>query len=321
MDIFFSAFLFLTGLSVLIFSSNWLVQASVKISSFFKLTPFFVGMMIVAFGTSSPEAGVGIIAAVKNQPDITLSNVIGSNIANIALGLGLCSIFVPLEVDKKIFKKEFLFLIISALALYLASLDFVISRVEGVFFLLLLLLFCFVFIKDSRRGFQEGELKAIRLNRLLAKLNSSFWLVFLIFFTLLGVILGAHFMVEGGVNLANILGVSPWIIGITLFALGTSLPEIATSFIAGLKKVPSISIGNVIGSNIFIILFVTGVAALIKPLHLDYSIVRFELPALLGFTFLLFTVMLTHYKIVRAEGFILVLSYVGFLFWLFMGRV
>jgi cation:H+ antiporter len=128
-------------------------------------------------------------------------------------------------------------------------------------------------------------------------------------------------MVDAGVYLAKVLRISSWIVGITLFSLGTSLPEVASSFAAAIKKVPSISIGNIIGSNIFNILLVIGVVALIKPLPVSSSVVRFELPVLLGFTFLLFTVMLTHYKIIRIEGLILTLSYIGFLVWLIMGRL
>jgi cation:H+ antiporter len=320
MEVSFNIGLLVFGLILLVISSNWLIQSSVKISSFFRLTPLFIGLVIIAFGTSAPEAGVGIIATLKNQGGVALANVIGSNIANIALALGLCSIFIPLKVDKKIFKKEFPFLAISTLALYFASLDLIISRREGVIFILLLLIFCFIFIRDSKEGFIEDETKNIKFNKVFNKLKRPHSIVILFILSLAGIIGGAHFMVEGGVYLANFLGVSPWIIGITLFALGTSLPEISTSVAAAIKKVPSISIGNIIGSNIFNILLVVGVVVLIKPLSLNPSVVKFELPMLLGFTFLLFTVMATHYKIVRWEGLILTLSYAGFLIWLIIGR-
>lgn len=320
MDIVFNVGLFSFGLILLTFSSNWLIQASVKISSFFRLTPLFIGLVIIAFGTSAPEAGVGIIATLKNQEGIALANIIGSNIANIALALGLCSIFIPLKVDKKIFKKEFPFLAVSTLALYFASLDFIISRGEGVIFLLLMLIFCFVFIKGSRDGFIEEETKNIKINKIFDKFKTPFVTIVFLVLSLVGIVLGAHFMVEGGVYLAKFFGISPWIIGITLFALGTSLPEIAASVAAAIKKVPSISFGNIIGSNIFNILLVIGVVALIKPLALNPSVVKFELPILLGFTFLLFTVTFTHYKIVRTEGLILTLCYLGFIIWLIMGK-
>ncbi|MCF7877724.1 MAG: calcium/sodium antiporter [Candidatus Omnitrophica bacterium] len=321
MEILFNGLLFLFGLFVLIAASNWLIQASVKISLFFRLTPLFVGLVIIAFGTSAPEAGVGIIATLKNQSGITLANIIGSNIANIALALGLCSVFVPLRVDKGIFKKEFPFLAVSTLVLYFAAFDLVISRIEGLIFLALMVVFVFSFIKSSRDGFIEKETKSIKLNNLFNKVKSPFITCILLLLALAGVVWGAHLMVDGGVCLAQFFGISPWIIGITVFALGTSLPEIASSFSAALKKVPSISIGNIIGSNIFNILFVIGVAALIKPIYINPLVLKFELPILLGFTFLLFTVMLTHYKIVRTEGVILTLSYVGFLIWLVIGKI
>jgi cation:H+ antiporter len=321
MSILFNILLFVFGLCVLMVASNWLIQASVKISLFFRLTPLFIGLVIIAFGTSAPEAGVSIVATLKNQEGIALANIIGSNIANIALALGLCSIFVPLKVDKSIFKKEFPFLAISTLVLYLASLDHLISRGEGVIFILLMLVFIFSFIRSSRDGFVEEETKDIKLNRLFDKMKSPFFVVALLLLALAGVVWGAHLMVDAGVYLAKVLRISSWIVGITLFSLGTSLPEVASSFAAAIKKVPSISIGNIIGSNIFNILLVIGVVALIKPLPVSSSVVRFELPVLLGFTFLLFTVMLTHYKIIRIEGLILTLSYIGFLVWLIMGRL
>ncbi|MCF7871373.1 MAG: calcium/sodium antiporter [Candidatus Omnitrophica bacterium] len=321
MEILFNGLLFLFGLFVLVAASDWLIQASVKISLFFRLTPLFIGLVIIAFGTSAPEAGVGIVATLKNQGEITLANIIGSNIANIALALGLCSIFVPLQVDKGIFKKEFPFLAVSTLALYFAGFDLVISRMEGFIFLLLMIIFVFSFIKSSRDGFIEKETKSIKLNSLFNKVKSPFITCILLLLALAGVVWGAHLMVDGGVYLARFFGISPWIIGITVFALGTSLPEIASSFSAAIKRVPSISIGNIIGSNIFNILLVIGVAALIKPIYINPSVLKLELPILLGFTFLLFTVMLTHYKIVRIEGLILTLSYVGFLIWLIAGKI
>ncbi len=320
MDILFNIFLFLIGLIFLVVSSNWLIQSSVKISWLFRLTPLSIGLVIIAFGTSAPEAGVGIVATLKNQEGIALANVIGSNIANIALALGLCSIFVPLKVDKNIFRKEFPVLAVATLVLYFSSLDLVISRLEGALFILLMFLSCLIFLKGSRGNFIEEETKNIKINRLLNRVKRPFSAVVLFVLSLAGVVWGANLMVEGGVYLANFFGISPWIIGITLFALGTSLPEIATSFTAAIKRVPSISVGNIIGSNIFNILLVIGVIALIKPISLNSSVVKFELPILLGFTFLLFTVMFTHYKIVRKEGMILVLGYIVFLIWLIAGK-
>jgi len=316
-----SIILFIIGLVLLIVSSNWLIQASVKLSLLFKLTPLFIGAVLIAVGTSAPEAGVGIMAAIRDQKGLALGNIIGSNIANIGLILGLCAIFRPLKIDKSIFKREVPFLLFSVFLFYFLSRDLVISCRDGVVLVSVFIIFCFVSYFGSKKTFNLDEIKSFKINRSIDK-NTTYWQVFLIvLLSLAGVVYGADLMIRGGVDLAKIFGLSPWIIGITVFAIGTSLPELVTSLTASIKKVPSISVGNIIGSNICNIFLVLGLVAIIKPINIEPSILSFEMPALVVFTLLFFTLMHTGYKISRNEGLIMFLGYIVFLVTLIIKRI
>ncbi|MFH1504880.1 MAG: calcium/sodium antiporter [Candidatus Omnitrophota bacterium] len=305
--------LFITGLLVLVYSSGWLIQGSVKLSYLFRLTPLFIGAVIVAFGTSAPEAGVGIMAALRDQKAVALGNIIGSNIANIGLILGLCALFRPLVIDKSVFKRENSIMIFSVVLFYILSRDLLISRVDGIILLICFIIFCFISYRGAKKSFDSGALNNFKLKKQLQKTNSRFITLRIIFLSLCGVILGADLMVRGGVSLARTFGVSPWIIGVTVFAIGTSLPELAASLTACFKKIPSLSLGNVVGSNIFNILFVLGVVSLIRPINIEPSMLNFELPALLIFTFILWTIIRLRYRITRWQGLFLLLGYIVFL--------
>lgn len=317
MSIFSNSSLFLLGLILLIASSDWLIQSSVKLSYIFRLTPLFIGLIVVAFGTSAPEAGVGITAAIMDQKDIALGNIIGSNISNIGLILGLCAMVVPLKVNKSIFKRELPIMLSAVLLFYLLSLDKVIGRLDGVIFIIFFIVFIIVSYKGSKDSFDQDELDNFKFRKIFRKANSKPIIFALAFVSLIGVMLGAYLMVKSGARLAAIFGISPWIIGITVFAIGTSLPELVASLSASLRKVPSISVGNIVGSNIFNILFVLGIVALIRPIRLSSSLLGFEFLALLFFSVIICIFMRTGYKISRKEGLVLFLSYLIFLFYIF----
>lgn len=310
--------LFLIGLALLIISSDWLIQSCVKLSSLLKLSPLFIGIILVAFGTSAPEAGVGIVAAIKNQKEIALGNIVGSNISNIGLILGGCALITPLKINSRsIFKRELPIMLFATVLLFGLSLDLVIDRLDGALFILCFAIFCVLSYKGARIYFHEEEIKTFGYKKIIQAINSRFMLLLLTFIFLLGLVWGADLMVKGGVTLAKIFGVSPWVVGLTVFAIGTSLPELVTSLTASLKKVPSISVGNIVGSNIFNILFVLGIVALIRPIKVSSSILGFEFPVLVSFSFLLLVVMRTGYEITRKEGVIMFFGYIIFLFFLF----
>lgn len=316
MTMFTSSLLLIVGLSILILSSDWLVQSSVKIAYFYKLTPLFIGLVIIAFGTSAPEAGVGIMAAIRNQKGIALGNIIGSNISNIGLILGLCAIVTPLKVDKKIFKSELLMMGLSFVLLFVLCLDSYISRFDGLILIICFIAFCIISYSKAKKSFDPGEIDEFKFYKILEKTKSKKITLVILLLSLFGVVWGADLMVKGGVQLAEIFKVSPWIIGITVFAIGTSLPELVASLTASIKKLHSISIGNIMGSNIFNILFVLGIVSLIRPIPLDISILKFELPVMCIFGLLLFTVMRTGYKISRGEGVLMFLCYTFFILFL-----
>jgi cation:H+ antiporter len=301
---------------LLILGSNWLIQGSVKLSILFKLSPLFIGLILIAFGTSAPEAAIGIIAALRDQKGIALGNIIGSNISNIGLILGLCALVMPLGVNKRIFKLEIPIMLASVALFYFLSLDLLISRIDGLIFIGAFIAFCVSAYYGAKKSFDHAELEGFKLKKILQKLNSRFFLFTIILASLAVIVWGANLMVKAGVDLATIFGVNPWIIGITIFAIGSSLPELAASLTASLKKVPSISVGNIVGSNIFNILFVMGIVALIRPITLESSVLGFEFPVLIIFSFALFIVMRIGYKISRLRGLFLFLGYITFIFFL-----
>ncbi|OQX88199.1 MAG: hypothetical protein B6D55_00840 [Candidatus Omnitrophica bacterium 4484_70.2] len=312
-EVIFNIFLFLLGLFLLIYSADWLIQVSTRLSLLLRLTPLFIGLIIIAFGTSAPELGVGIAAAAKNQSIIALGDVFGSNIANIGLILGICLLIRSIKINKKIFKNEFPVMVGSVILVYILSKDFTLSRLDGVIFLIVFFSFCIFSYKKARREFNSEELTGIRINKYLQKIESKSLLFLLIFLFLGGLIWGASLMVKGATALAKILNINLWIIGIIVFAIGTSLPELAASLSASLKGIPAISIGNIIGSNIFNILFVLGVVSLIKPVYLESSFLEFEYRMLLLFT-LMPLLGIKSKRLSRIDGVIFFISYLTFVF-------
>lgn len=320
MEITFNVFLFLCGFAVLIFGSSCLIQSSVKLSYIFKLTPLFIGLVIVAFGTSAPEAGISIVAAIKGYKEIALGNIIGSCIANIGLALGFCSFLFPLTVNKNIFKRELPIMLLATGLVWFLARDLVLSRIDGFILLFFFAIFLFLAYKGAKsHSLELSELRNLadfRFKKIFKRTNSKFAIIILAIFSLCLIVLGANLMVRSGVSLAKIFGISPWVIAITVFAVGSSLPELAASLTASFKKIPSISVGNIVGSNIFNILFILGMVPLIRPINIAPSVLRFEFPMLFLFSASLFAVMRRKYKITRKEGLMLFLGYLAFIFFL-----
>jgi len=312
---------FAGGLFLLILGADLLIQGCVKLSYAFLITPLFVGVILVALGTSLPEAGVSIVAQIKNYKEIALGNVIGSCIANIGLVLGICALLKPSKTNRKLFKNELPVMILAIIIFYLLSQDLILNRWEGLIFLLLLVIFLFFSYKGAKvTSVELNELKEFKFRRVFEQINSKFMIILLSIFSLGLVIWGANLMIKSGVFLARTFGISNWIISITVFAVGTSLPELATSLAASFKKIGSISMGNIIGSNIFNILFILGVVSLIRPIKLSPSMLKFEFPILLLFSLFLFRSKYTGYKITRWQGLILVIGYIIFIILLIVRR-
>ncbi len=300
------------GLVLLFFGADWLVQGAVTLALHLGLSPLIVGLTVVALGTSVPEALVSVQAALGHQGGIALGNVIGSNILNIALILGLSSLILPLKVDSRIVKADVPLLTGATFMLVVLLEDFHISRMEGAFLLL-----CIVFyvtgniMTVKRTSPEEDKIEGMEIPEDSGK---TLWRD--VGFLILGIVtlgFGANFLVTGAVDLARIFGLSEALIGLTIVSIGTGTPELATALMAAFRKSPDLAIGNVVGSNLFNIMFVLGIAGLVAPLD-GNGISSIDLYVMLGVTFLLLPTVWTGRILDRKEGFLFLVIYVGYLY-------
>jgi cation:H+ antiporter len=275
----------------------------------FRLSPLVVGLTIVSFGTSAPELLISINSALKGSPDLAVGNVVGSNIANIALILGLTSVIYPIAIGKSSRALDWPVCMGASLLLYVMSLDGRLGLWEGLLFTGILIAFTVYLIVKSRKenpslGLSDEE-----------KITHTGYLkdgAFLLGGGV-GLYFGSDWFVEGAINIAAGFGVSERIIGLTVVALGTSLPELAASVIAAVKREMDIAFGNIIGSNVFNILSVLGITAIIKPIAVSSELVNMDMLWMLGITFILFPMMFVLRKITRVEGMILLGLYVSYI--------
>jgi len=300
------------GLVLLYFGADWLVQGAVTLALHLGLSPLIVGLTVVALGTSVPEALVSVQAAIGHQGGIALGNVIGSNILNIALILGLSSLIIPLKVDSHIVKADVPLLTGATFMLVVLLEDFHISRMEGSFLLLCIVGYVAGNIMTVKRDSpEEDKIKGMEVQENPGK---TLWRD--VGFLVLGIItlgFGANFLVSGAVNLARIFGLSEALIGLTIVSIGTGTPELATALMATFRKTPDLAIGNAVGSNIFNIMFVLGIAGLVAPLD-GKGISSVDLYVMLGVTILLLPTVWTGRILDRKEGFLFLAIYVGYLY-------
>ncbi len=300
------------GLVLLYFGADWLVQGAVTLALHLGLSPLIVGLTVVALGTSVPEALVSVQAAIGHQGGIALGNVIGSNILNIALILGLSSLIHPLKVDSRIVKADVPLLTGATFMLVVLLEDFHISRMEGAFLLLCIVGYVAGNIMTVKRDSpDENKIEGMEVPENPGK---TLWRD--VGFLVLGIItlgFGANFLVSGAVDLARIFGLSEALIGLTIVSIGTGTPELATALMATFRKTPDLAIGNAVGSNIFNIMFVLGIAGLVAPLD-GKGISSVDLYVMLGVTILLLPTVWTGRIIDRKEGFLFLAIYVGYLY-------
>lgn len=299
------------GLVLLYYGAEFLVRGGVQIAKRFQVTPLVIGLTLVAFATSAPELVVSCDAALKGMGDIALGNVIGSNICNIALILGLCAVIAPLQVNASLFKLDLPLMIGSSVLFALfCFLTGGINRIEGALFFAGIIAYVVVSIRNARRSGDvvtevEGDGKPLSL-------GVSIVLVLLGLGFLVG---GARLLVNSAVWLAELFGVSQAVIGLTIVAIGTSLPELATSVIAALKGERDIAIGNVVGSNIFNILAIMGISPLLRPIEAA-DIQLIDLGMMVFCTLLLYPFLRTGFVLSRKEGVCLLTVYTGYTVWL-----
>ncbi len=303
----------LIGLTLLVVGGEFLVRAAVALSFKFSISRMVIGLTVVSFATSAPELIVSLQAALSGFSDISLGNVIGSNVANIGLVLGITAIISSLSVDRDFYRFNWPAMMLFSIALYyfLLSGEYL-SRMEGGILLAGLLLYLFLLIRRSRK---KKEIAVEGIDDSLKKTSgfkTTIWLV------IGGIALwgGSELLVDGAVELAKALGVSERVISVTMIAIGTSVPELAASVIAALKKEKAISIGNLIGSNIFNIGSVLGITALIQPVYIQSDkILTSDIFWLLGIAFVLIPLVFLPKRLIvsRYKGAILFVGYVIFI--------
>lgn len=303
------------GLAMLYFGAEWLVRGSVTIANKFRISQLVIGLTIVAFGTSTPELSVSVTSAIQGISDVSLGNVVGSNIANIGLILGIAAIIKPLLVDKSAIKKQVPIMIGVAILLMLISIDGIISMEEGIILAIGIVIFTVYSLKSSKRESSDIENSSTGLN--LAKRNVVSKSIILIGLGLGMLTVGSFMTVENAVNIAKSFGVSERIIGLTLIAIGTSLPELVTSIVAALRGHADLSVGNIVGSNIFNILAIIGIAAAITGISVNENMFS-DYYIMIAFSFILIPIMRSGFIISRKEGYLLVGAYMAYLIYLFI---
>lgn len=309
-----SVFYVIVGFILLVIGGEFLVRSSVGLSFKLNLSKLIIGMTVVSFATSAPELLVSLQAAINGSPDLALGNVIGSNIANIALVLGITAIISPLLVDKNFYKMNWPTMMVFSLLLYFfLKNDYLLSRIEGAILFSALVMFVYIMIAKAKKD------KIIEVDDIdEALMETSYYKIF--FWLLIGaaaLYFGSEFLVNGSKEIATRLGVSERVIGLSIVAIGTSVPELAASVIAALKGEKAISLGNLIGSNIFNIASVLGLTALIKPIKvLDEGILTKDIFWMLGVAAVLIPLVFIpkKFKISRLKGLILLIGYVVFIY-------
>ena len=306
-----------SGFVLLIWSADAFTNNGAKIAKIFNISPLIIGLLIFGFGTSAPEMLVSGLAAYEGHPEMSIGNAFGSNIFNIALVLGITTIILPIKVKQDILKKEWVYLMISTLAAGWLLLDGYLSFMNGLTLLGLLMLFLFYVFRESKKDYHH-EFEEVQ-SKLSIQEKGKTW--FLLFISLVGLLTSARLVVWGGTTLAIEFGVTDLIIGLTVVALGTSLPELAVSISSAFKKQHEMVVGNIIGSNLFNTLGVLAIPGLIMPFEIPNEVMGRDYLFMLVLTVLLFV---TSYKfkkegtINRFEGVIMMAAlcvYLYLLFW------
>lgn len=309
--------LLFAGLALLFVSGKYLVESSVAISMRLKIPRMLIGLTVVAFGTSAPELLVSLQAALAGYPEMAMGNVVGSNISNILLVLALTALIYPIPVPASSVRQDWPVMMGVSLLLFFFVQNGYLSTHEGLILVILLAAYIVFAIIRARR--LSGILPGKEREQSSVK-TMAWWLAALMFLaSCLGLAFGADLLVDNAALIAEELGLSKRVISITMVAVGTSIPEVATSIIAALKKETEISVGNIIGSNIMNILSVLGITSLLGPIRVNEEIARFDIPVMLAVSvvFLLLMLPASRSKITRWEGGLMILLYLLYIYFLF----
>jgi len=301
------------GLAVLVASGDWLVRGGVSIANRFKVSTLVIGATVIAFGTSMPELIVSLNAAVDGHPELAMGNIIGSNIANIALVLGFAALVFPIAIQKRSVIFDWLIMTFSVLLLLIFiynsnSLDFY----EGIIFLIIIISFVWWSVRKSRKESKKEEFKKPKYS-----LSIS---VIIIILACTGLFLGSKLLVNSSVNIAKSLNVSEKIIGLTVVAFGTSIPELVTAIVAAVKKESDISVGSIIGSNTFNVFVVLGATSSVQRIKIDFNNIIFDMTYMMGIFLILLLMIIPIRKklpiINRFKGGLLFVIYIIYIYYL-----
>ncbi|MBT8372914.1 MAG: calcium/sodium antiporter [Deltaproteobacteria bacterium] len=309
----------LVGFVLLYFGAEWLVKGSSSLARSLGVTPIVIGLTVVAFGTSAPELVVSLISSIQAKSMIAVGNVVGSNICNIALVLGLSAIFNPIKSDPSVVRRDIPIMLGISVYLLLLTLNSNLGRIEGATLfagIIAYTFFNYYLAKKETAGAADIESELEEIGFIASRSKQ----ILLILVGIAGVVGGAQIVVDNAVKIMTVLGVSEKFIGLTIVAFGTSLPELATSVVAAIRGEMDISIGNLVGSNVFNIMSVLGAASLVRPipipggffgsgLWIDYLVMLFT-------SFLPWLMMRKNFAVSRGNGFVLLACYIGYLAYL-----
>jgi cation:H+ antiporter len=295
--------LFFIGLAALFFGGEYLVKGASSIARHFKLSPMVIGLTVVGFGTSAPELMVSVGAALEGQPAIAIGNILGSNIANILLILGISALIAPLLIPVQKLWRDFAFMIAATLIIWWMLLDGFVSRSEG--FILLAGLIVFL-VTAFLTGKEEPDDNAPPVGNQLVAWGMTIG-------GLIVLVIGARLLVDSATTIARTYGISEAVIGLTIVAVGTSLPELATSVIAAIRKQTEIAVGNIVGSNIFNIFGILGVTAVIHPIPSEARFAAIDMPWVLASAVALIVLAALLKGLPRIAGVALLIGYGGYL--------
>lgn len=304
--------LLIVGLAVLYFGAEWLVAGASRIALAFGVSPMIIGLTIVAFATSAPEFVVTLLSTLEGSPDLGFGNVVGSNVANLALIVGAACLVFPMGVERSVLRRDYPIMMVAMVIAALFALEgHRIGRIEAGVLLAILVAFLGVCVREALR--QSAAYRATGKLRvggpsgteLLVQAGKAV-------VGIIGLVVGAKLMVDNAVAIARAFDISELVIGVTIIAFGTSLPELATSLVAAFKKEPDISLGNIIGSNIFNTCFILGGVSMIRPLPVSEQAASFDLPASILIGLLMFPLMRMRNRIGRVDAALLLGSYITY---------
>lgn len=308
----------IAGLVLLVAGAEVLVKGAAKLAAQFGIPPLVIGLTVVAFGTSAPETAVSVQAALNGSGDIAIGNVLGSNIANVLLILGMTSLIAPLVVSRQLIRLDVPIMIGASLVTYALAWDGALSRLDGALLFSGVVAYTLFLIISSRRASAAAAAddefgKEFGLHET-PKPYATLINAALVIAGLVLLVVGSNFLVEGAVALARALGLSELVIGLTVIAIGTSLPELATSILAAIRGERDIAVGNIVGSNIFNLLCVLGIASLVSPqaIGVAASALAFDFPVMIAVAVACLPIFFTGYAIDRWEGLLFLAYYVAY---------